>query len=173
MHALRCVLPLRDGKTVVLRAITPQDLPAWEKMILSRSSDTLFRRFEVRSHKAVLSRAKELWDAETVVIVAELEGALVGEARLCLLPGGQSAEFCVLVADPWQGVGIGAALTDFALDLAKAMGLEKILVEIIPENLRIIDFLRRRGFRFTAERDGRTYRGELCFPAVERNKRSP
>jgi len=154
---------LRNGQTAFLRSITQSDLPAWRRMILACSPETLWRRFEVRSVEAVLSRAQEMFDAESLVIVAEIEGVLVGEARLCLLQGGKTAEFCVLVADPWQGLGVGAALTDFALEQAKAMGLEKILVEIIPENLRIIDFLRRRGFRFFAEEDGRTYWGELCL----------
>ena len=152
---------LPHGKKAFLRSITPEDLPAWQRMILACSPETLFRRFEVRSHQAVLSQAKQLFDTRTVVIVAELEGGLVGEARLCLLPEGNAAEFCVLVADPWQGLGLGAALTDYALELANTMGLERLLVEIIPENLRIMNFLGRRGFQFVPEKDGRTYRGEL------------
>ena len=156
-------IPLRDGRTVFLREIRPEDLPAWEKMILACSPETLWRRFECRSTQTVLARKDDLFDESSVVIVAELEGRLVGEARLCLLPG-RAAEFCVLVADPWQGLGLGSALIDFALELAKSLGLQKILTEIVPENARIVDLLRRRGFQFSVEEDGLTHWGELTLP---------
>lgn len=159
----RRAVPLRDGRIAVLRRMEAADLPRWKKMIMACSVDTIFRRFERRSYQAVISEVEELFDADSLVIIAEIENDVVGEARICLIPGEKAAEFCVLVADPWQGLGVGAALTDFALELACAAGLEKILVEIVPENAKILDFLRRRGFRFITDARGCAYRGELIL----------
>ena len=50
----RCLL--RDGSEVVIRLFHPrEDLPKWCGMIRACSRDTLWRRFELRDHEAIVS----------------------------------------------------------------------------------------------------------------------
>ncbi len=133
-----------------MRGLREGDLPAWCAMIQACSEETLWRRFERRSRLAILADAPRFCslNEKEFVVVAEIQGKIVGEARLCLIPAAQAAEFCVLVADPWQGLGLGSLLTDLALAWADEMGIRRILVEVVPDNLRILNLLHTRGFRF-------------------------
>jgi len=155
---------LRDGSEVVLRCFRPgADMAAWCEMIRACSRETLWRRFELRSADAILSRPGDFCRCEPgsdFILVAERGGEILGEARLCLFPDGETAEFCVLVADPWQGLGLGSLLTDTALEAARRLGLKRLVVEVVPENVRIVRLLERRGFVFRRDPDGRIFRGE-------------
>ena len=119
-------------------------------MIQVCSEESLWQRFERRSRQAILAEAPRFCSLseKEFVLVAEMQGKIVGEARLCLISESEAAEFCVLVADPWQGLGLGSLLTDLALAWADEQGIRRILVEVVPNNLRILNMLRARGFRF-------------------------
>lgn len=158
---------LRDGQEALIRTLSENDLPSWCAMINACSEETLWRRFERRAKKAILAEALRFCspNAQEFVLVAEVQGQMAGEARLCLIPEAQAAEFCVLVADPWQGVGLGSLLTDLALAWADEHGINRILVEVVPENLRILHILRSRGFRFR-EGAGQILWGERLSPRV-------
>jgi acetyltransferase len=155
---------LRDGSEVILRCFRPEgDMASWCEMIRSCSRETLWRRFELRSADIILSRPRDFCKCEPgsdFILVAEREGKLLGEARLCLFPDGETAEFCVLVADPWQGLGLGSLLTDTALEAARRLGVRRLVVEVVPENVRIVRLLGKRGFSFRRDPDGRIFRGE-------------
>ncbi len=154
---------LRNGREVLIRAASEEDFPRWCEMIQACSRETLWQRFECRSAEAVIHRAQHGFGTkkDELIIVAIDEGKILGESRLCLIPNEDAAEFCVLVADPWQGLGLGAILTDLALAWAKKTGIKRILVEVVPDNLRIIRFLSARGFQFFGEEKGSVFRGEL------------
>lgn len=164
LHLPKRVL-LRNGQEALIRTLKESDLEPWCAMINACSEDTLWRRFERRSKDAILAEAARFCspNAQEFVLVAEIQGQMAGEARLCLIPNAQAAEFCVLVADPWQGVGLGSLLTDMALAWADEHGIKRILVEVVPENLRILHILRERGFRFR-EGAGRILWGERLNP---------
>lgn len=159
-------LRLPDGREALLRFLREDDLPAWCEMIRACSEETLWRRFERRSRAAILADAPRFCapGGSEYVLVVEAAGRIVGEARLCLIPGSKAAEFCVLVADPWQGLGLGSLLTDSALSLADEMGIQRILVEVVPENIRIVKMLQARGFRFFGG-PGRVLWGERLNPS--------
>ncbi|MFN3346254.1 MAG: GNAT family N-acetyltransferase [Candidatus Bipolaricaulaceae bacterium] len=143
-------LRVRTGQEVLVRPLREGDLPAWCAMIQACSDESLWHRFERRSRKAILAEAPRFCSVNEreFVLVAEMQGRIVGEARLCLIPELGAAEFCVLVADPWQGLGLGSLLTDLTLAWADEQGIRRILVEVVSDNLRILNMLRARGFRF-------------------------
>lgn len=155
---------LRDGSEALLRCFQPEvDRAAWSEMILSCSQETLWRRFELRSAELIIFRPQDFCRCQAgtdLILVAEREGKLMGEVRLCLFSGGKEAELCVLVADPWQGLGLGGLLTDAALQAARRLGVKRVVVEVVPENLQIIRLLQSRGFVFHSHSDGRVFRGE-------------
>ncbi len=158
----RCVL--RDGSEVVIRRFHPrEDLRKWCEMVRACSRDTLWRRFELRGHEAIVSRPEDFCRCEPgsdFILIAERQGKILGEARLCLFPEGDTAEFCVLVADPWQGLGLGSLLTDAVLEAARSLGVRRLVVEVVPENIRIVRLLEKRGFVFRRDPDGRIFFGE-------------
>jgi acetyltransferase len=157
----------RDGIPVLFRPLWPEDALAWRTMIEVCTPETLWLRFERRSRDRLLAEADRYCTVDPtceVVLVAELlagePGRFVGEARLCRVLSGDEAEFSVLVADPWQGKGLGSALTDRCLELARAWKVRRVLTELVPENVRMIALLQSRGFRFSCDSLGRIVRGE-------------
>ena len=58
----------------------------------------------------------------------------------------QTAEYAVLVVDPWQGRGLGGMLTDYCLELATTWGVKQVVAEIAKDNSRMLATFRNRGF---------------------------
>lgn len=157
----------RDGIPVLFRPLRPEDVPAWRAMIEACTPETIWLRFECQSKERLLYEADRFCTVDPtceVALVAELiegePGRLVAEARLCMIPGEDAAEFSVLVADPWQGKGLGSVLTNRCLDLAQRWGIRRLLTELMPENVRMIALLQSRGFRFLRDPLGRIVLGE-------------
>lgn len=157
----------RDGTPVLFRPLWPEDVLAWRGMIEDCSPETIWLRFECRSRDRLLSEADRFCTVDPTceaALVAELlegePGRLLAEARLCAIPGGDEAEFAVLVADPWKRKGLGGALTDRCLNLAQWWGIRRVLTEVMPENARMIALLQSRGFRFVRNRQGGIVLGE-------------
>jgi acetyltransferase len=71
---------------------------------------------------------------------------MLGVARIMTKPGGLDPEFAVLVGDPWQGMGIGAALMQMLLCIAKKRGFETIWGMVLAENRTMLSLGRRLGF---------------------------
>ncbi len=157
----------RDGIPVLFRPLWPEDSLAWRTMIAACSPETIWLRFECQSRDRLLAEADRFCTVNSgceVVFTAELlegePGQLVGEGRLCAIPDRQEAEFAMLVATPWQGKGLGSALTDRCLALAQWWGIRRVLAEVVPENARMIALLQSRGFRFLRDPAGRIVLGE-------------
>ena len=68
----------------------------------------------------------------------------------------RSAEFAVIIPDAWQRRGIGAALTDVCLRVAKDWGLREITAVTMPENDRMIAIFKARRFKIQRSPDGST-----------------
>jgi acetyltransferase len=154
-------LELGDGTPVTLRPIRPEDEPAWHDMLASCSEETIHQRFRAMFRRTTHEMAARYcfidYDRE-LAIVAELEDAagrrrLAGVARLVADPDRRRAELAVLVADPWQGRGLGLTLTEFTLDVARRWGVESVFAETTPDNGRMIAVLERHGFAITSLHD--------------------
>jgi acetyltransferase len=72
---------------------------------------------------------------------------LIGSARLAVAPDGESAEFAVLVADPWQGRGLGDRMLQYCTELGQRWGLKKIVAETTGDNVRMLAIFRRHQFQ--------------------------
>jgi acetyltransferase len=60
--------------------------------------------------------------------------------------GHESAEYAVLVADPWQGRRLSDAPTDLCLAVAGDWGIRRVYAETEPDNRRMITLLKHHGF---------------------------
>ena len=99
------------------------------------------------------SYAAELADPDVDVRFAEFAGAPIGFCKISslLLPadaqGRRAAELRQLyVYQPWHGVGVADALTDWAKAKAKARGYDEMWLSVFTENPRARRFYARHGF---------------------------
>jgi acetyltransferase len=83
-----------------------------------------------------------------MALVAEHGGQIGAVARLIRLRGSRDAEFALLVSDAVQRQGLGLALLSRLLDVGRDWGLERIVAEILPENVGMRKVCKELGFRF-------------------------
>ncbi len=144
---------LEDGTEVCLRLIEPTDGPACTEMLSACTPRSLYSRYERVVTEPLGDLAGRLCCPDPqaeVTVVAEtcVNGArfLIGVAQLLADPAHETAEYAVLVADPWQSKGLGSAFTDCCLRLAHTWGVGRVVAEFLPGNMRIIRILEKRAF---------------------------
>jgi acetyltransferase len=143
---------LRDGRTVLLRPIKPEDEPLWLEMFKNFSEESIrYRFFEIirdTPHEVRVRYCNIDYDRE-IAIVAELseEGhrKILGVVRLIMEPDGKNGEIAFIVADPWQGLGLGTKMVDYMIEICKDRGLETIYGIMLPDNRRAISLMRKMG----------------------------
>jgi acetyltransferase len=158
---------LRDGRTVLLRPIKPEDEPLWLEMFQSFSEESIrYRFFQIikdTPHEVRVRYCNIDYDRE-IAIVAELteEGRrkILGVVRLIVEPDGRSGEIAFIVADPWQGLGLGTKMIEYVIEICKEKGLETIYGIMLPDNRRAIRVMKDMGFVIEYLDDG-TVKGTL------------
>ncbi|MEM2104347.1 MAG: bifunctional acetate--CoA ligase family protein/GNAT family N-acetyltransferase [Candidatus Bathyarchaeia archaeon] len=158
---------LRDGRTVLLRPIKPEDEPLWLEMFQNFSEESIrYRFFQIikdTPHEVRVRYCNIDYDRE-IAIVAELNEEerrrILGVVRVSLEPDRKKGEIAFIVADPWQGLGLGTKMVDHAIEIARDMGVETLYAIMLPDNYRAISLTKKMGFALTAQEDG-TIKGTL------------
>ncbi|MGQ0710475.1 MAG: bifunctional acetate--CoA ligase family protein/GNAT family N-acetyltransferase [Rhodoferax sp.] len=154
-YPLQCVTQaaLRDGSTVTLRPIRPEDANALQGFVRSLSKRSKYYRFfnaiqELPQKMLVRYTQIDYAREMTLVALTETDGApvMVGEANYATLADGQTCEFAVVVADTMAGKGLGAALMRALMDAARAYGLRHIEGEVLANNEPMLALMESLGF---------------------------
>lgn len=61
-------------------------------------------------------------------------------------PPRTSSDFALVIADPWQGRGLGRRLLSALIDLARAKGRSALICEMLPDNAAMRRLCRAMGF---------------------------
>jgi len=151
---------LRDGTPVTLRPIRPEDEPLWHHMIASSSQESI--RFRFRSifrqsdHQMAVRHCMIDYERELALVVESGTGEqreLIGIGQLITDLNHETAEYAVIVPDPWQGKGVGALLLDYCLEVATRWGITEVVAETDPENMRMLAMFEKRGFNSVVRRE--------------------
>ena len=164
---------LRDGRTVILRPIKPEDEPLWLEMFRNFSEESIrYRFFQILKdtpHETRIRYTNIDYDRE-IAIVPELtedgHRKILGVTRVSIEPNGKAGEIAFIVADPWQGFGLGTKLVDYVLEICKDMKLETVYAIMLPDNYGAISLMKKMGFTITYPEDG-TVRGTLNLKEEE------
>jgi acetyltransferase len=159
----------RDGRSVLLRPIRPEDEPLEHELIAGLSPESSrFRFFYIIkdiSHE-MLSRFCNIDYSREIAIIAESttggKRRNVGVGRLVIQPGTAIGEFATLVADDFQEVGLGHKLTDMLIGIAQERGLKNLYGVILKDNAKMVGLARSLGFTIEAV-DADEYRASIEF----------
>ncbi len=160
-YPISYILPiqLKDGSLVQLRPIHPTDgasAKAFRKKVSDESVRDRFLGYIPSISKKLVDRLTKIDYDREMAIVAECVdndkkeaiavARIVGEGKKM-----EKAEFALIIADSWQGRGLGSQMTDYMITIAKEMGFQKLFALLYTHNVQMEGILRRRGFLFRAE----------------------
>lgn len=153
---LEAELGLRDGRTVRVRPIRPQDAARELRFFERLSERSRYQRFMqyVRElSPRMLARFTQLDYDRELALAALWEGEFVAVGRYAPNADGETAEFALTVADDWQGKGLGHALLERLCDAARAARYRALYGHILDANREMLELARHLGFVEVA-RDG-------------------
>ena len=158
----------KNGERVFLRPIRPEDEPLELEMVNKASRESLYYRFfgyvPKITHEFLIRFTQIDYDREMAIVAvvnnANGEEEMIGVVRIVGDPWGEAAEYAILVADEWQGQGLGSQMTDYILEIGKDMGLKQIYASVLSSNKGMINLFKRKGFTIERE-DFETYKVEL------------
>ncbi|HHH52391.1 MAG TPA: bifunctional acyl-CoA synthetase/GNAT family N-acetyltransferase [Bacteroidetes bacterium] len=160
---------LNNGLDVTIRPIKPEDEPLEREMFSNFSKQTQYFRFfgyiKDVTHD-MLTRYTQIDYEREMALIGEIEERgkrkMIGVARIVNDHGNESAEFAIVVADPWQGLGLGSKLMDKVISISTSHGIKKIYASVLKANETMVKMFRERGFTFKSV-DMNTFYVEKIF----------
>ncbi len=160
---------LKDGSTVHLRPIRPDDDEAMIALFSRFSQRTVYFRFHhmiARMTKEEVQRYTHVDYDNTFALVATLgeppEQNLIAVGRYARLAEPERAEVAFVVEDSHQGRGIATQLLDSLAVVARAKGIRMFEAEVLGENREMMEVFRESGFRAETKFQYGTY--HVIFP---------
>lgn len=159
---------LRDGTTVRVRPILPDDADGLQDMLARMSRRTVYNRFfRVKStlEPEELDRFTRLDYHDRMALVAERADKLVGVGRYWRDPDHPDvADVAFAVVDAEQGKGIATRLVRYLTDYARRHGVKAFRARVLSDNHVMIRVFRNAGYSMRREADEGFYTVE--FPTV-------
>ncbi len=148
-HELVRETELETGETITLRPIRPEDAEIERDFVNRLSPDSKYFRFMGTLQELtpeMLARFTQIDYDQEMAFIATSDAREIGVARYIAEPDGQSCEFAIVVADGWQGKGIGTQLMDALIAHARSRRLSEMHGEVLSNNYAMLDLVGRLGF---------------------------
>ena len=157
---------LRDGTRVIIRPIGPQDAEREQAFVRGLSPEARYFRFMNTLRELspeMLDRFTHPDPEREVALVALVdEGGApkqVGVARCAATAERGGCEFAIVVADPYQGRGLGSRLMHELVARARARGVPRIEGLVLASNHPMLELMQSLGFEInTSPEDPRMRR---------------
>jgi protein lysine acetyltransferase len=135
---------LHDGTRIVLRPIEAADKARLTVALGRLSQETIRRRFLAAKPSFSTSELRYLTEVDgrnhlaLAAVLADDPEALVGVARCVRLPDApDTAEFAIVVGDPFQGRGLGTLLARELAGAARAVGIRRFAATMLSDNAAV------------------------------------
>lgn len=142
-----------DGMRVIVRPIRPEDADIEREFVHSLSPETRYLRFMGSIKElspAMLARFTQIDYGREMALIAvvgeETRERQIGVARYSTNVDGKSAEFAIVVAEPWQRHGLGRYLMLRLIGIARAQGLITLAGQVLGANPQMLEFAAGLGF---------------------------
>jgi acetyltransferase len=160
-----------------IRPIRPEDESLVVEFHGRLSNESVYQRYFTKmgyeqrvAHERLVRVCFTDYDRE-IALVAEVADPESGRVvigsvgRLIRLPGTDSAEFSLIVADDHQGRGLGTQMLSRLIDVAREEGIGRVVAEILAANGSMVSICRELGFEISTGSGGDTVQAELSLPA--------
>jgi RimJ/RimL family protein N-acetyltransferase len=138
---------LRDGSVVTLREIEPSDADALVRFHERLSPESIrMRYFSSHPHLSQIETARlttvDHRDRQAFVVVAD--GEIVGVGRY-VRANTDDAEVAFIIADAWQGRGLGSVLLQQLAGHARRCGFRRLTASTLAHNRPMLAVFRGSG----------------------------
>jgi acetyltransferase len=176
-YPTRYVAPwkMKDGQTVTIRPIRPEDEPSMVKFHETLSERSVYLRYfhlinlEQRTQHERLTRICFIDYDREMALVAERrnpetgECEILGVGRMMKIHGTNEAEVAVLISDKWHGRGLGKELLARLLIVGADEKLTKLTADILPDNRDVMRICEKLGFALKHSLDDDVVRAEFTL----------
>jgi acetyltransferase len=143
---------------LTLRPLRRDDLARERAFVTGLSAQTLYLRLQYSSASPSERDLERLLDLDYydrfAIAAVEPAGAderIVGVSRYARIDASRRAECAIVVADDWQGRGLGSELMRALVEAASQRGIDCLEGTTLAENDRIAAWARRFGFAVTTQ----------------------
>ena len=142
-----------NGAEITIRTIRPEDEAMMVEFHKTLSDYSVhFRYFGAISlrertlHERLRRHCAVDCTRELALVAVRERSEILGVGRLFKNPARNDAEFAILIADPWQGKGLGTEILKLLVRLGRRSGLSRIVGHILDGNLAMTRASERVGF---------------------------
>ena len=149
---LETVMTTKDGSELIVRPVRPTDEEMLSDMFYDLSDQTIINRF-FSMLKSMPHRKLQQFcciDYQGVMSLVAISGSgpsqkVVGLGSYHLSPATHRAEIAFLVADAWQGKGIGTYMMQALVKIARAKNIKGLTAEVMRDNVAMIALMHKSG----------------------------
>lgn len=168
------IWPMRGGGEFLVRPIRPDDAQMLQTLVKGMSPESRYFRFISQLAElpaSMLARFTLIdYDREMALVAVVRERSVnaagdvtenervVGVSRYVTNPDQSSCEFSLVVADDFNGRGLGSRLMLSIMDVARDRGLAEINGLVLSNNPSMLKLMRRLGFEVKAFEEDRDFK---------------
>ena len=168
--------------TVEIRPIKPEDEPLMTEFTMALSPDNLYLRYfhavsasSLISHEQLARLTFVDYNREMALVAVRTDPKthrpqIIALGQLTKLHGSSDAEFAIQVRDAYQGTGLGTELLNRLLEIARNEGIERVVAEIMPENVGMRRVCTKLGFTFRRLPESQNIMAEIELPPLAPTK---
>jgi acetyltransferase len=160
---------MKDGETVTIRPIRPEDEPLMVKFHETLSERSVYLRYfhlmnlsQRTAHERLTRICFIDYDRE-MALVAERQGEILAVGRLTKIHGTNDAEVAVLVSDNYHGRGLGKELLARLLIVGADEKLTTLTADILPDNRDVMRICEKLGFHLRHSLEDEVVKAEFAL----------
>ncbi len=143
-------LRTHSGRVFHVRPVRPEDEARLRRFFAGVSADDLRQRYfspVKQISQAFIARLTQIDYARVIVLLAVDGGdEVLGVAQVHADPELHEGEYAILLRSDLKGQGLGWALMQRLIEVAKRMGLKQITGQVLRDNTSMLDMCRQLGF---------------------------
>ena len=167
-----CRWTMKGETQVTIRPIRPDDEQLMVKFHSALSDRTVYLRYFCSlsltartAHERLVRICFANPERETVLVATHVDSHsrenILAVGRLNKLLPKNEAELAVLVTDQYQGRGLGTELLRQLIQVARGQKLDRVVAEMLRDNIFMQTVLKKLGFRLRLFHDPRSVRAVL------------
>ena len=174
-----------ESEAVEIRPIMPEDEPLMTEFTMGLSPDNLYLRYfhavsagSLITHEQLARLCFVDYNREMALIAVRTDPKngrpqAIAHGQLTKLHGSADAEFAIQVRDDYQGTGLGTELLERLLEIARNEGIERVVAEIMPENVGMRRICTKLGFTFHRLPDSQNILAEINLEPKDVDQAKP